>query len=167
MSDEQCSLVLGDQGEFSLSPEISTKLYPHQIEGVKWLFGLWKVGGGGILADDMGLGKTMQTAAFLTGLLKNNLSHRALILAPTTLIATWEKELQGCGLGGITYQYAGSGGERERALTRVVTSSRGGVLMATYGMVLHNAEALAKHAQHDPDDGPLWDIIIMDEVIKI
>lgn len=37
---------------------------------------------------------------------------------------------------------------------------RRGVLLATYGMVQHNAEALAEHEGHDPDDGPLWDIMI-------
>ena len=89
--DPKC-LVLGDNRECHLSPELSTILYPHQVEGVTWLYGLWKVGAGGILADDMGLGKTMQTSAFLSGVLKNKLARRVLVLAPTTLIATWEKE---------------------------------------------------------------------------
>ena len=31
-------------------------LYPHQLEGVKWLWSLFRLGRGGILADDMGLG---------------------------------------------------------------------------------------------------------------
>lgn len=106
----------------------------------------------------------MQTSAFLSGLISNRLARRALILAPTTLIATWEKELKACGLGDLTHQYYGTPTERERAMRRVVCPSGRGVILATYGMVLHNAELLAKHAQHDPDDGPLWDLIIMDEV---
>jgi SNF2 family DNA or RNA helicase len=171
VDDDATCLVLKDSSrpstqQFRLSPKLSSTLYPHQIEGVTWLYGLWKVGAGGILADDMGLGKTMQTAAFLSGLLTNKLASRALILAPTTLIATWEKELKACGLGAITHQYYGAPAERERALRRVVGPRSRGVILTTYGMVLHNAEMLAQHAQHDPDDGPLWDLIIMDEVRK-
>lgn len=161
--DPRC-MVLGDRREFRLSAELSSMLYPHQIEGITWLFGLWKVGAGGILADDMGLGKTMQTSAFVSGVLKNRLARRVLVLAPTTLIATWEKELKTCGLGSVTQQYYGTNAERSRALQKVVSSDSGGVLLTTYGMVQHNTEALAQHPQHDPDEGPLWDIIIMDEV---
>lgn len=49
----------------------------------------------------------------------------------------------------------------EHALERVVR--RRGVLLTTYGMVQHNAEALAAHARHDPDEGPLWDVMICGE----
>ena len=38
-----------------------------------------------------------------------------------------------------------------------------GVLLTTYGMVLHNAEVLAEHGQHDPDDGAMWDVMICGE----
>lgn len=170
INDKANCLVLEDPSrpvtphQFRLSPKLSSTLYPHQIEGVTWLYGLWKVGAGGILADDMGLGKTMQTSAFLSGVLLNKLASRALILAPTTLLSTWEKELKACGLGELTHQYYGTPTERERALKRVVGANKRGVILTTYGMVLHNAEVLAQHAQHDPDDGPLWDLIIMDEV---
>lgn len=41
------------------SVELSRKLYPHQVEGVKWLWRLHQAGTGGILADDMGLGKVL------------------------------------------------------------------------------------------------------------
>jgi hypothetical protein len=47
---------------------------------------------------------------------------------------------------------------REAALQGVVR--RRGVLLTTYGMVLHNAELLAAHRGHDPDEGPLWDVMI-------
>jgi hypothetical protein len=47
---------------------------------------------------------------------------------------------------------------REAALGRVVRKR--GVLLTTYGMVLHNAELLGGHEGHDPDDGPMWDIMI-------
>jgi len=118
----------------------------------------------GILADDMGLGKTMQVSAFLSGSFAGGSLRRALIVAPKTLLAAWSKELGVCGLGNRTYEYFGAPAERQRAMNRVVTSAGGGVLLTTYGMVLHNSEALARHKAHDPDEGPLWDVIVMDEV---
>ena len=54
------------------SPALSSKLYPHQVEGVKWLWRLQEAGNGGILADDMGLGKV-------------GLRGRALLLAEEVL----------------------------------------------------------------------------------
>lgn len=45
---------------YTLRATIAHMLYPHQREGIKWLWGLHTKGMGGILGDDMGLGKTMQ-----------------------------------------------------------------------------------------------------------
>jgi SNF2 family DNA or RNA helicase len=45
---------------FRLPPKVAKILFPHQLEGIKWLWGLHVKGTGGILGDDMGLGKTMQ-----------------------------------------------------------------------------------------------------------
>ena len=41
-----------------------------------------------------------------------------------------------------------------------------GVLLCTYGMVLHNADSLsgAGDAPHSGSDAPLWDVLILDEV---
>ncbi len=54
-------LVLGDKGQFVLDGRIASKLYPHQIDGVKWLWSLHEMSSaqqrGGILGDDMGLGE--------------------------------------------------------------------------------------------------------------
>jgi hypothetical protein len=53
---------------------------------------------------------------------------------------------------------------REDALRRVLGS--GGVLLTTYGMVLHNAEALSRSewSRSGDEEGPLWDVMILDEV---
>lgn len=96
---------------------------------------------GGILADDMGLGKTMQCSAFLAGSLRSHQAIRALVIAPKTLLAHWEKELRVCGMAARTHCFYGSSeGERSAAL-RTLTG-RGGVMLTTYGMVLHNAAQL-------------------------
>ncbi len=57
------SEVLVLEGGFELPGRIAGMLYAHQLEGVRWLWSLQRVGKGGILGDDMGLGKTMQVCA--------------------------------------------------------------------------------------------------------
>jgi SNF2 family DNA or RNA helicase len=130
-----------------------------------------------------GLGKTMQCCAFLAGLLGSNLATRALVIAPKTLLLHWEKELGVCGLSARTYPFYGdSASERANSL-RAATGPRGGVLLTTYGMILHNAPQLLAPAQSpyrgfskgrggdddDVDDGAefAWDFIILDEGHKV
>jgi hypothetical protein len=116
---------------------------------------------GGILADDMGLGKTMQCSAFLAGALQRSRhgnaltpssssassrsissgAVRAMIVAPKTLLSHWEKELKVCGMGPRSHCFYGSS-EGERAAALRAVTGRGGVLLTTYGMVLHNAAQL-------------------------
>ncbi|KDD74668.1 SNF2 family domain-containing protein, partial [Helicosporidium sp. ATCC 50920] len=188
-SSAPAALVLNDL--FRLPAPLSQLLYPHQRQGVAWLWSLYRLSRGGILADDMGLGKTLQCAAFLAGVLLNGLGKRALVVAPKTLLAQWARELERCGLGGrVETYFSGAAGERERALLRVVgrrgaetatkdpetgEERRGagwsgtGVLLTTYGMVQHNSEALAggEEALKGAPSAPLWDAIFLDEGHKI
>ena len=46
---------------------------------------------GGILADDMGLGKTLQTIAYIHA---TKPEKPALIVAPSTLVYNWQKEIE-------------------------------------------------------------------------
>ena len=70
----------------------------HQSEGLAWLQKAWADGLPGVLlADDMGLGKTLQGLAFLAWLREGMQSgtipsEPVLIVAPTGLLATWQKE---------------------------------------------------------------------------
>ena len=63
-------------------------LQPHQVEGVRWLFGAIDRGGG-LLADDPGLGKTLQVITVLEALIRSNLVRRVLIVTPANLLANW------------------------------------------------------------------------------
>ncbi|KAL0050235.1 hypothetical protein WJX82_006933 [Trebouxia sp. C0006] len=126
---------------------------------------------GGILGDDMGLGKTMQCSAFLAGMFGSGLMRRAVIIAPKTLLAHWEKELVTCGLGSLLFQYYGSSqADRDYSLRRVATQK--GILLTTYGMVLHNSDALGfkritKQSLWDDDAKLCWDFMILDEGHKV
>jgi superfamily II DNA or RNA helicase len=69
-----------------LPSDFTAQLRPYQKQGVAWLQHMQALGLGALLADDMGLGKTVQSIAVLpTG---------SLIIAPTSVLPNWRKELQ-------------------------------------------------------------------------
>ncbi|HSA33590.1 MAG TPA: DEAD/DEAH box helicase [bacterium] len=66
-------------------------LRPYQREGVRWLTLIGRMGLGAILADEMGLGKTLQTLAALQ---VDGGKGVTLVIAPKTLVWSWEREVQ-------------------------------------------------------------------------
>jgi len=70
------SSVLLDGG-LSLPAWLWQALYPHQREGVRWLWGCYRRGTGAILADEMGLGKSVQIAAFIGALHNSGILQKA------------------------------------------------------------------------------------------
>ena len=72
---------------------LRAQLRPYQLDGYQWLCLLWDHGLGGVLADDMGLGKTLQTLAMATRAYEQgSLAQPLLIVAPTSVVATWASE---------------------------------------------------------------------------
>ena len=72
---------------------LKADLRPYQKDGYAWLVFLHELNSGGILADDMGLGKTVQTIALLLwakGKYKRKLN---LVVAPTSVVPNWEREI--------------------------------------------------------------------------
>ncbi len=71
------------------------ELRPYQQQGLDWLQFLREHRLGGILADDMGLGKTVQTLAHLLYEKEQGRMDRpSLVIAPTSLMANWQREAQ-------------------------------------------------------------------------
>lgn len=69
LEDEGSITLSGPRSTYMLPGKIGNMLFPHQREGLRWLWSLHCQGKGGILGDDMGLGKTMQVRKCMQGLL--------------------------------------------------------------------------------------------------
>ncbi len=93
--DRAAELASGPGASDAAEPGIlRATLRPYQREGLGWLQHLREHGVGGILADDMGLGKTLQTIAHLaTEKEAGRLEDPALVVAPTSLVGNWAREL--------------------------------------------------------------------------
>ncbi|XP_028770191.1 protein CHROMATIN REMODELING 24 isoform X2 [Neltuma alba] len=155
----------GPHFTYELPGKIAKMLYPHQRDGLKWLWCLHCQGKGGILGDDMGLGKTMQICSFLAGLFNSRLIKRALVVAPKTLLPHWIKELSIVGLSEKTREYFGTCTKaREYELQYILQDK--GVLLTTYDIVRNNSKSLRGNYLSDDEeneDGPIWDYMILDE----
>jgi superfamily II DNA or RNA helicase len=96
LRDRGRALAAGPDGTPATKPPVGLRatLRPYQQEGLRWLQHLRAHDAGGILADDMGLGKTLQTIAHLVAEKEaGRLDLPALIVAPTSVIGNWRREL--------------------------------------------------------------------------
>ncbi|KAJ3282812.1 DNA excision repair protein ERCC-6-like [Borealophlyctis nickersoniae] len=141
-------------GGYKLPSDTYTKMFPHQHEGVKWM---WKLFGddqmGGILGDDMGMGKTIQVICFLMGLFASGLCRHVLIAMPLGLLETWKTEFKNWYPQMRVFH--GPSNLIHKAL-RVVLDM-GGVVLTTYDKIRTSQESLTDGGNHT------WDYIILDE----
>lgn len=130
---------------------IRAELKPYQKLGVQWLYELYSLGLGAILADDMGLGKTLQALAFLEKLRDEKCMGPVLIVVPTSLTYNWlsEKEKFVPGLSMKVF----SAKSKDDTLTFLDTNPHA-VVLTTYGMM---------HEHKDYFQKINWNIIIFDE----
>ncbi|CAO2832443.1 unnamed protein product [Amaranthus hypochondriacus] len=162
--DDHIITLIGPSSTYKLPAEVGKMLYPHQRDGLRWLWSLHCQGKGGILGDDMGLGKTMQISGFLAGLFSSHLTKRVMIVAPKTLIPHWIQELSAVGLSQMIKEYCGTCPKLRNYELQDVFQDKG-ILLTTYDIVRFNAKQLTGSNLYydDCDDGPLWDYMILDE----
>ncbi len=127
-------------------PGLTATLRPYQQRGLAWLAGMCETGLGGCLADDMGLGKTIQVIAL-------HLHRReakagpTLVVCPTSLLGTWEREVRRFAPEIPVRRYHGGG----RHLEDLAVDE---IVLVTYGVVLRDSARLA---------GVGWGRVVADE----
>src|SRR5690606_38097350 len=95
---------------------LKATLRPYQEQGLAWLRFIHEIGSGGVLADDMGLGKTIQTIALLLTLKQDKKAKplRALIVAPTSVVTNWVREIERFGPSLTTALWHGAGRKEQK-----------------------------------------------------
>ncbi|OII78242.1 SNF2 family N-terminal domain-containing protein [Cryptosporidium andersoni] len=127
-----------------VSPKIYCKMkdYPHEYDGIRWLWERVRQGEGGILADEMGLGKTVQISCFIGALFRSELANFFLIILPVSLIQQWKEELNIWCPKIPVFIYHGSTKDRELALEELYNCGHGGILITTYDTLRHDESKL-------------------------
>ncbi len=126
------------------SPGLRATLRPYQVQGLAFLQRLLACGAGGVLADDMGLGKTLQLIAHLCAERdKSPTLPPSLVIAPTSLIGNWRRELERFAPHLTLAVLYGPG--RDAARARLAGSD---VALTSYAVLLRDAEQLAEQPYH-------------------
>jgi superfamily II DNA or RNA helicase len=119
-------------------PMLQAKLRNYQQAGLNWLNFLREYSWGGILADDMGLGKTLQALALIALELQEHPQKPNLVIAPTTLLFNWKKEIEKFAPGIDFIVHHGERYESEKEL------SRHQLVLTSYGIAVNDLELLKK-----------------------
>ncbi|MBC7661994.1 MAG: SNF2 helicase associated domain-containing protein [Chitinophagaceae bacterium] len=120
-----------------LPRDMLVTLRPYQAQGVAWLQQMQNLELGALLADDMGLGKTVQAIA--------SLKRHSLIIAPTSVLPNWRRELKRFRPNLKVSLYHGANRQWDEDADVVLTS---------YGLLRHDLEQLQSR---------IWETIVLDE----
>ncbi len=153
---------------------LKATLRPYQVDGVRWLWFMTRLGLGACLADDMGLGKTIQIIDLLL-ILQDALPSGpgpdksssadtpapSLLVVPASLVGNWKSELQRFAPGlRVFYAHRSecdADGLEQVANHPIKRLAGFDAVVTTYGM-LRRMTWLAK---------PHWRLVILDEAQAI
>lgn len=115
---------------------LKATLRPYQREGLNFLQHLRRHGAGGVLADDMGLGKTLQTIAHIVKEREEGrLDNPVLIVAPTSLVGNWKREIEKFAPGTIVVVHHGS--RRQLGVRNIPGAD---IVITTYGLLVRDTD---------------------------
>lgn len=132
-------------------------LRPYQQRGLHWLVTMSSLGLGACLADDMGLGKTIQLLALLLRRLEEapGETRPALLVAPTSVIGNWEREVTRFAPALTVVPHYGAGRLRR---AQDFPAQPGSLVLTTYGLLRRDAELLGSID---------WSVVALDEAQNI
>lgn len=132
---------------------------PYQLEGLRWLVGLYNKGLNGILADEMGLGKTFQTISFMAYLKEScHIDGPHLVLAPKSTIGNWINEINRFCPSLRVLKFIGNKEERIYLINNELDPDKYDVIVTSYETCCKTKRALCKI---------IWKYIIIDEAHRI
>jgi len=151
----QLGAALAKKPEPRVGPQgLQATLRPYQEVGLGWLQHLRANDVGGVLADDMGLGKTLQTIAHITTEhAEGRLEEPALVIAPTSLVQNWSRELKKFAPHLRVVAYHGS-----RRHERWEDAKRADVVLTSYPILLRDEGRITEQP---------WHLAILDEAHAI
>jgi hypothetical protein len=143
--------------EIAVPKSLRATLRPYQRRGLAWLSSMSSLGLGACLADDMGLGKTVQLLAWLLRRVDEApLDGRpALLVAPTSVVGNWEREIERFAPALKVTQHFGAGRRRH---VKDFPKQVGSLVVTTYGLLRRDAALLA---------GVKWSAVVLDEAQNI
>lgn len=148
-------------GRLEMLPQpasLKGELRPYQSYGYAWLsfFRQWNLGA--CLADDMGLGKTIQTLALLLKEkeILGTFPTPVLLVAPTSVVTNWEREIRRFAPGLVSYIHMGAGRARGEAFQQAIQNID--MVLTSYPLARLDAEFLQKVK---------WHAVVLDEAQNI
>ncbi|QHZ45354.1 DEAD/DEAH box helicase [Bacillus sp. NSP9.1] len=132
------------------------KLRAYQEDGVNWLIFLRNCGFGACLADDMGLGKTIQMIAYFAYLKEQGQKAPSLIIAPTSVLGNWQRELETFAPGLSAALHYGPKRPKGEAFLEFCKDQD--IILTSYGLAQSDFDELASVT---------WNCICLDEAQNI
>ncbi|MCD6388592.1 MAG: DEAD/DEAH box helicase [Desulfobulbaceae bacterium] len=126
-------------------PDRPDHLRDYQVNGMAWLYSLYRHKLGGILADDMGLGKTHQALALLWLIARKNPNRNFLIVCPASVAPHWAMKIKDF-YGEFSFDFFHGSGRNFDSKTQIT--------ITTYGLIGRD-KALTECS---------FDVIIFDEI---
>ena len=133
-------------------PGFAGELRDYQARGVGWLTFLGRLGLGACLADDMGLGKTAQLIA---SLLADPTEEPTLVVAPVSVLGSWERELARFAPGLRVLVHHGADRDVDSLSERVENVD---IVLTAYSLLARDVRALAE---------VYWGRLVLDEAQQI
>ncbi len=137
---------------------LDAQLRDYQQRGLAWLGFLEGLGLNGCLADDMGLGKTMQVIARLVQEREGaEPVAPTLLVAPTSVIGNWRKEVERFAPSLATFLHHGAGREKD-AKAFCARAAEHDLVITSYALVRRDQRLLT---------GIHWHRVVLDEAQNI
>ncbi|CDI77734.1 chromatin remodelling complex protein SNF2L, putative [Eimeria acervulina] len=139
---------------------IRGQMKSYQIEGLNWLYQLFRLNINGILADEMGLGKTLQCISLLAFLkYERGVGGPHLIICPRSTLDNWFAETAKWCPQLRAVRLHGTKEQREIIFNEEMGGDDFDICLTTYEMIIKERSRLSSKYK--------WEYLVMDEAHRI